>query len=57
MHIDNIEYQDLKDACAKLGVERDNLLNILLDHGDFSSPEIIKQINKGQLPRTKVRGL
>ena len=30
MHIDNIEYQDLKDACAKLGVERDTLLNVLL---------------------------
>ena len=46
MHIDNIEYQDLEDACQKLGVERDTLLNVLLNHGDFSSPEIIKQINK-----------
>ena len=48
MYINNIKYQDLKDACTKLGVERDNLLNILLDHGDFSSPEIIKQINKAK---------
>lgn len=48
MHIDNIEYQDLEDACQKLGIERDTLLNVLLNHGDFSSPEIIKQINKAK---------